>query len=135
MVFVEYNGGWLGWVMHTIDFYDTAFRAYGTTPAGKRWVDPELADPPSTYLRRQVHATFQDDPVAIANIRHTGVRSLIWGSDYPHEEGTYPHSRATVSRLSSELDDDAAARVFRANAAELFGFADDVLGGPACPPP
>ena len=44
-------------------------------------------------LRRQVHATFQDDPVGIANVAYTGSDALIWGSDYPHEEGTYPNSR------------------------------------------
>ena len=60
---------------------------------------------PSFYLRRQIHATFQDDPIAVHNIPYTGTDALIWGSDYPHEEGTYPHSRAVVTRLAQGLTD------------------------------
>jgi predicted TIM-barrel fold metal-dependent hydrolase len=130
VVFVEYNVGWLGWVMQTVDFYTDAFAAYGFTPEGKKWINPELPQPPSFYLRRQVHATFQDDPIGINNLAYTGADALIWGSDYPHEEGTYPHSRATVARLAEGLDDDSVTRVFRTNAAHLFHFADDVLTTP-----
>jgi predicted TIM-barrel fold metal-dependent hydrolase len=131
VVFVEYNAGWLGWVMQTIDFYTTSFRRYGNvTPSGKPWIRPDLPQPPSDYLRRQVHATFQDDPVALHNIAITGVDPIIWGNDYPHEEGTYPHSRDVVARLAADLDPATTARVFRENAAELFGFDDDVIDTP-----
>jgi predicted TIM-barrel fold metal-dependent hydrolase len=125
VVFVEYNVGWLAWTMQTIDFYTEAFSGYG-----EKWVNRELAEAPSFYLRRQVHATFQDDPIAINNLSFTGPSPLIWGSDYPHGEGTYPHSREVVTRLAKGLDDDAVERVFRTNAAELFQFGDDVLTTP-----
>jgi predicted TIM-barrel fold metal-dependent hydrolase len=127
VVFVEYNVGWLAWTMQTLDFYTRAFSAYGTTAGGKRWVDPELPEPPSAYLARQVHATFQDDPIGIHNVNYTGESALIWGSDYPHEEGTYPNSRETVQRLAEGLTDEQASRVFRDNAAEVFHFSPDVL--------
>ena len=130
VVFVEYNTGWLGWAMQTLDYYTKSFRRYGTTPGGKPWIDPELPEPPSFYLRRQVHATFQDDPIGIDNVAYTGSDALIWGSDYPHEEGTYPHSRVTVNRLCEHLDDETAARVSRDNAARLFHFGDEVLTEP-----
>jgi predicted TIM-barrel fold metal-dependent hydrolase len=130
VVFVEYNVGWLGWTMQTLDYYTEAFGRYGYTPDGKKWINPELPEPPSYYLRHQVHATFQDDPIGINNLAYTGASPLIWGSDYPHEEGTYPHSRATVTRLAEGLDEDSATRVFRTNAADLFRLSDDVLSTP-----
>ncbi|GMU79575.1 MAG: amidohydrolase [Acidimicrobiia bacterium] len=130
VVFVEFNVGWLAWTMQTLDFYTESLRRYGTTPAGKPWVNPELPEPPSAYLRRQVHATFQDDPIGLHNIAFTGDRALLWGSDYPHEEGTYPRSREVVTRLAAGLDPAAAARVFRDNAAALFHFSDEVLTQP-----
>ena len=132
-VFVEYNIGWLGWAMQTLDFYNAAFMAYGYTAEGKKWVNPELPEPPSFYLRRQVHATFQDDPIGVNNLSFTGADALIWGSDYPHEEGTYPHSRTTVARLVDGLDDHHVTKVFRSNAARLFNFGDDVLNTPVLP--
>lgn len=127
VVFVEYNTGWLAWTAQTLDFYDAAFRRYGNLPSGKPWVNPELPEPPGNYVRRQVHATFQDDPVGITNVAHTGVGALLWGSDHPHEEGTTPHSRAVVSRLAAGLDDATARAIFRDNAARLFGFGADEL--------
>jgi predicted TIM-barrel fold metal-dependent hydrolase len=60
----------------------------------------------------------------------TGAEALIWGSDYPHEEGTYPNSRETVARLAGGLDDDTVTKIFRTNAAELFHFGADVLTTP-----
>jgi predicted TIM-barrel fold metal-dependent hydrolase len=130
VVFVEYNVGWLGWAMETLDFYTRAFGEYGHTVEGKKWISPELPELPSYYIRRQIHATFQDDAIAMNNLRYTGAEALIWGSDYPHKEGTYPRSRQTVSRLAEGLDDDAVTRVFRSNAAELFHFSADVLTTP-----
>ena len=64
------------------------------------------------------------------NLALTGAGSLIWGSDYPHGEGTYPNSRETVTRLALGLDDDTITKVFRTNAAELFHFSDEVLTTP-----
>jgi predicted TIM-barrel fold metal-dependent hydrolase len=115
LVYVECNAGWLAWAMDTLDTYDDAFRRYG-------WVDPRLDEPPSAYVARQVHATFQDDPTAIRNIERTGVDALLWGSDYPHEEGTYPRSREVVDRLVRNLDVDTATRVIGATTAALFSF-------------
>jgi predicted TIM-barrel fold metal-dependent hydrolase len=129
-VFVECNIGWLAWTMQTLDYYYRAFTEAGTTTAGKKWVNVELPEPPSAYLRRQVHATFQDDPVGLNNVALTGAQALIWGSDYPHHEGTYPHSAETVARLSEGLDDATAAMVFSQNAIDLFGFDRAALAEP-----
>jgi predicted TIM-barrel fold metal-dependent hydrolase len=115
--------------MQTLDFYTDAFSRYGTSTDSK-WVNRELPEPPSHYLRHQVHATFQDDPIAIGNVAFTGTDPLIWGSDYPHDEGTYPHSRDTVKRLAGGLGDAETTEVFRENAARLFHFSDDVLTTP-----
>jgi predicted TIM-barrel fold metal-dependent hydrolase len=122
VVFVEFNVGWLAWTMDTMDFYTAAFKRYGTTGQGKPWINPELPLQPSHYLRRQIHATFQDDSVAIHNVALTGSEGLIWGSDYPHQEGTYPHSPEVVARLAAGLGPSDTANIFRDNAARLFNF-------------
>ena len=127
MVFVEFNIGWLGWTMQTVDFYTESFMRYPVMSTGNKPIVPELDEPPSFYLRRQVHATFQDDPVGLRLIDVTGPESLLWGSDYPHEEGTYPASAQTVDRLGADLADAHARLVFRENAARLFGFTPEAL--------
>jgi predicted TIM-barrel fold metal-dependent hydrolase len=129
VVFVEVNASWIAWAMDTLDFYNDAFVNH-QDDYGRNWVRPILAEKPSFYIRRQVHATFQDDPAAVANLGRTGVSPLLWGSDYPHEESTYPHSRATVERLFGGLDQHDAARIVGGTCAELFHFDDAVLTTP-----
>ena len=68
--------------------------------------------------------------MGLHNVGLTGPDVLIWGSDYPHEEGTHPRSREVVARLSAGLDADVARRVFRDTAARLFGFDESVLAAP-----
>ena len=55
---------------------------------------------------------------------------LLWGSDYPHTEGTYPHSRQVVERLCSGLDAADTAAIVHGTTARLFGFAPSVLETP-----
>ncbi|NQZ95016.1 MAG: amidohydrolase [Myxococcales bacterium] len=123
-VFVETNAGWLSWAMNTLDHYTEAFKQ------NVGWVRPVLPEKPSFYMKRQLHGTFQVDPVAIANLAHTGVEPLLWGSDYPHTEGTYPHSRDTVVELCGHLSDEDAVNIVSGTAARLFGFAPEVLTTP-----
>jgi predicted TIM-barrel fold metal-dependent hydrolase len=130
IVFVEFNVGWLAWTMETADFYTESFARYGMSRYNRPWITPTLPEPPSYYLRRQVHATFQYDSVGLHNIERTGAGALMWGNDYPHEEGTYPNSQELIKRLAEPLDDEQIAKVFRDNAARVFGFSDEVLATP-----
>ena len=48
-----------------------------------------IANPPSFYFRRQVAATLQDDRVGVVTRHFIGVKSLMWGSDFPHSDSTW----------------------------------------------
>jgi predicted TIM-barrel fold metal-dependent hydrolase len=123
-VFVECNVSWMSWAMETLDHYYVSFQGY------ENWVKPILPEPPSFYLRRQIHGTFQIDQVALDNAAHTGVEPLLWGSDYPHMEGTYPNSREAVVKMFAGLDPEQAADIGGRTAARLFNFEPEVLATP-----
>lgn len=110
---VECGAGWLAW---TLDAMDDAYREHHA------WVRPKLRDLPSAGFRRQGFVTFQRDPVGLANVERTGSRCLLWGSDYPHPEGTFPESRKVVAEQLEGVPADVAERVVFRNAAELYGF-------------
>jgi predicted TIM-barrel fold metal-dependent hydrolase len=116
---VEVNAGWMAWTMSTLDEYFLAHKA-----ALKK---PHLPELPSHYLRRQVHATFQRDPVAIAARGFTGVDCLMWGNDFPHAEGTYPHSNKVLTDLLDGTSVEQAAQITGLNALRVFGFEPKVL--------
>ena len=138
VVFVEYNAGWLAPLMETIDYYNVAFANYTTMTQGSAGTSrdgkparpviyPGLAEPPSFYIKRQIHATFQKDAAAIHNVPLTGPQCLMWGSDFPHEEGTFGESPAVVDELSAGLDEATAAAIFRENAIDVFGFDQELM--------
>ena len=54
--------------------------------------------------------------------RHSLVDNLMWANDYPHHEGTWPHSAEAIERTMSELSDTARAKILGMNAAKFFRF-------------
>lgn len=121
VVMVECGAGWLAW---TLEAMDDAYREH------HMFVRPKLAELPSAYFRRQGAVTFQRDPVGLANLPHTGARCLLWGSDYPHPEGTWPDSRASLDEQLAGLEQDVVDQIVWRNAAELYSLPlpDGVLG-------
>jgi predicted TIM-barrel fold metal-dependent hydrolase len=62
------------------------------------------------------------DAVGIANRVFTGTRCLMWGSDYPHHEGTWPNSQELVAKQFAGVPEADIDRIVRLNAVETFGF-------------
>ena len=46
----------------------------------------------------------------------------MWGSDYPHDEGTFPHSREVIERTFKDVPEDEKRMIVGENAAKLYGF-------------
>lgn len=86
------------------------------------FVQPKLSVPPSELIRRQVNISFQYDRGCIMTRSLTGADKLMWGSDYPHHEGTFPHSREVRARLFDGIDigEEEKAGILGGNGARLF---------------
>jgi len=63
---------------------------------GKRFEDDMV---PSDFYRRNMLGSFQKDGLGIQMRGYLGVETLMWGSDYPHAESTFPRSRGIVERV------------------------------------
>jgi predicted TIM-barrel fold metal-dependent hydrolase len=88
------------------------------------FVQPKLSITPREIIQRQVKASFQYDRACIMSRSITGHQALMWGSDYPHAEGTFPRSRDVIDRLfdSIEISEREKADITGGNAARLFRF-------------
>ena len=106
----------IGWIPHFLDRLDHAGEKFGAFL-------PTLTRKPSEYFRRQVSATFQEDAVGIGLRDRIGVESLLWASDYPHTDSTWPHSRAVIARDFAGVAAADVDRMTRVNTARLYGFA------------
>jgi predicted TIM-barrel fold metal-dependent hydrolase len=51
-----------------------------------------------------------------------GVDKIMWGADFPHEEGTYPHTREALAHTYAGIDPIEVAKMVGANAALVYGF-------------
>jgi len=48
--------------------------------------------------------------------------NFCWSNDYPHHEGTWPHSAAAIERDFAHLREDTRAKILGLNAARFFNF-------------
>jgi predicted TIM-barrel fold metal-dependent hydrolase len=111
---VESGIGFLPWLLETMDYVHKAHHFF---------VRPQLPELPSDYFRRQCFATFQEDHVGLATVEAFDlVDNVLWANDYPHHEGSWPHSAAAVERQMAHLSDDARAKIIGLNAARVFNL-------------
>ena len=113
VVTVETGAAWLGWIMTQADAIYEDHIMYAR---------PKLSLKPSELIRRQGHATFMYDPVAINNRHITGVETIMWGNDYPHPEGTWPSSQEIAAKQFADVPDDELRAIVGGTAAAVFGF-------------
>ena len=64
--------------------------------------------------------TFMRDHTAIRNRDIIGWKNLMWGSDYPHFDGAWPHSRDVLAEHFGEVPIGDQLRIARRNAIELY---------------
>ena len=72
----------------------------------RHWTECHIKHPPSYYFDQNIYASFISDPAGIALRHHAGCKNMMWSSDYPHSETTFPGSQRTLAR---ELDGVPAA--------------------------
>ena len=102
------------WLPFIGDRLDEAFRQHS------EFVRDELTRMPSEILREQVYASFQHDPTAVLTSSAMGYRNVMWGSDYPHIEGTFGHTQKTLHELFDDVDPATSERVRQGAFLELF---------------
>jgi predicted TIM-barrel fold metal-dependent hydrolase len=78
--------------------------------------------PPSEYWRRQCFATFQIDRTGLEQIERIGPDTVMWGSDFPHPDGTWPDSREILRAQMVNVPAAVQRKVLCQNAARLYGF-------------
>lgn len=122
-VVTEQGCSWVPPLLKQLDsFHDQMSR--GRVGELKYGPDEVLPMKPSEYFARNVWIGCSFPSPAEAAARHLiGASRFLWGSDYPHHESTYPHSRAGL-RLAFGHDSSAEElqQVLGANAAHVYGF-------------
>ena len=111
---IEAGIGWVPWALVAMD---EAYHKH------HMWAFPKLRALPSEYFRRHGFASFQEDAPGLELAERFGLEGcFMWANDYPHHEGTWPHSAEAIERTMGGLSDESRAKILGLNAAKLFGF-------------
>ena len=57
---------------------------------------------------------------------------MMWGSDYPHSESTFPQSRKILAEILEGVPDDEQAKIVGLNTVRVYNFDAAMLTVPAC---
>jgi predicted TIM-barrel fold metal-dependent hydrolase len=110
---IEADAGWVPWMMQKMD---EAYLKHHF------WVRPKMKQLPSEYYRSNCFASFGEDKAAIALLDEFDLGgNLMWANDYPHHEGSWPHSAEAIERtFGSAVKEEARAQLLGLNAARCF---------------
>src|SRR5262249_27993702 len=77
---------------------------------------------PSDFFHRNVVLSFQEDAIGIRLRDVIGIDNLMWGSDYPHSESTFPRSRDILAEILADVPAHEQAKIVGGNTARVYGF-------------
>lgn len=108
----------IGWVPYVVQRMDHEYHKHY-----ERTKDYRLQREPSAIFHDQVCLTYEDDPLGVSLIPLFGEDNVMWASDYPHPDSTFPHSRKIIEEQFARIEEAIKQKVCHDNAAQLYGFA------------
>jgi predicted TIM-barrel fold metal-dependent hydrolase len=111
IVSAENDVAWIPFFLFRIDKY-----------AARGLANIKLPLKPSEYIKRNVYATFIDDPVFVNLLDWYPSDNIMWSSDYPHGQATFPRSQEYVAKHLSKVSDTDRRKIVHDTAAKLYGL-------------
>ncbi len=108
----------LSWIPHFLDRIDYTYTQRQQQDR-YRFKEDML---PSDYIHRNVFFGFQEDSLGIRLREIIGVDNLLWGSDYPHQESTFPRSRQIVEEILADCTEEERAKIAGGNAVRIYNL-------------
>lgn len=130
LVFTEQGTAWVGDELLKLDYMvERLATSHGSREsAWGREVAETLSLKPSEYWARQCHVGSSFIRAhEVAGRASAGVDRIMWGSDYPHQEGTGPYTVEALRWVFSSVPEGEVRSMLGGNAAKLYGFDLDLL--------
>jgi predicted TIM-barrel fold metal-dependent hydrolase len=118
---VSVSEGMADWVPHTLANWD---RHYDRSPTEQKLGDyfSHLTMKPSDYFRRNVRVGAMVKRHEALDRDRIGLQNMMWATDYPHPEGTWPTTRSKVDEAFMGLPESDIEAMMGLNALEWYGF-------------
>jgi predicted TIM-barrel fold metal-dependent hydrolase len=105
-----------GWAPHW------AYRADHNYNRHRNWLTAPINRLPSEYFFENIYLTFQDDWIAFKTRHLMNHRRLLWASDHPHSDATFPNSQQILAEQTADMTDDERDDILWRNTATLYGL-------------
>ncbi len=106
----------IGWIPYLLERLDDTWEERLTD-------DCPLSMLPSAYFKRQIYATFQKDHHGVEAMARIAPDNVMWGSDYPHRDGTWPFSQKVIDEQFRDVDETIARKMLWENARRVYRIA------------
>ncbi len=110
--------GGIGWIPFVLERLQHEVHQFKSVDGGR----PPIKLTPKEIFNNQVRATFQDEVLGVELIPRMGAESVMWAADYPHGDGTFPHSQKVIQRMFGTADETTRRQVLWENAAKLYNI-------------
>jgi predicted TIM-barrel fold metal-dependent hydrolase len=107
------------WIPHWLQQMDFTYRERPVFTKGWKSREGML---PSDYWHRNMFVEFMEDDLGVQIRDRIGVDNMLWGSDFPHAESTWPQSKQFLDRIFAGVPEDDRRKITHDNACKLFGF-------------
>jgi predicted TIM-barrel fold metal-dependent hydrolase len=111
LVTVESGVGWMAWLAEYLD---------RTWEKQRYWTDSPLTEKPSFFMDRNVYGSFINDRTGILNRNLPGGRNIMWSSDYPHSETTFPRSHDVIARDFADIPEEDVREIISERARRIY---------------
>ena len=120
LAIVEFELSWVPYVLTNMDYcyrerHEEAFYRFKNQMK------------PSDFYYQNVGLSFQEDDIGVRLRDVIGVDNMMWGSDYPHSESTFPRSREVLDDILQGVPDDERAKIVGLNTARWYDFDLDAV--------
>jgi uncharacterized protein len=106
----------IGWIPYFLERMDQTFHKH------RFWTKSVITEKPSVYWYRQGHATFIQDLAGVAERHRAGLRNIMWSTDYPHSDSTWPKSREALAAHFQDVPENERSMIAGGNCVALYGL-------------
>ena len=115
IAFSESQVGWMPFLLERVDRIFTNSRSWSE-------LDPIITDLPSTQVPGRVFGCFFDDMVGVRARHQIGIGQLVFETDYPHQDSTWPDTPDIVAEIAEIVPPDELELLVRGNAIAMLGL-------------
>jgi len=118
-VFLESSGGWAPFWLERLDEQAESFGGFA----------PDMKLRPSEYFARQCSISFEvDEHTLPALVPFVGAERIVWGSDYPHHDATFPGAVEAIRATVAPCTTATQTNVLGLNAKRIYGLPSHLSG-------